>query len=624
MGRPFILFLFLVTTLVASPWQDEPDEPLSIPHILSIATYQDFSLSPDGKRVVVTASLLGTQNVYVISDPDERAEPLAKARGRDREPDWSEDGRHIVFSSDREEGWHLFVAAPDATEARQLTQHPGDDRTPRWSPDGKNVAFLSRLPGSETGWDVWTIPYEGGEARQLTRDPMDEQDPQWSPDGKWIAYTFRGGRHVNRRIGIVPAMPTDTAGPRELLPDGWEGDSFSPRWSPGGKQIAFVSDHDGMKTIYFISAQGGEPEPFIQSGYEETEPAWSPDGTEIAHISNREGNLRLTLTPVATRKSRPLTLGSGVHARPVWRRDGKTVVCFYEGPIYPNNIWAFHTQGGRGRMTENLPTDLDVRQLIHPELVRYTSFDDRTITGYLYLPPEAGADKPAPLIVHPHGGPTSQWKNGWHPFVQFLAQQGYAVFAPNVRGSSGFGLEFENLNDKEWGKGDLEDLIIGARELMGRPEIRSDRVGIWGVSYGGFLTLAAIGKYPDFFTCAVEAVGMPDLERLYRETNTEGRTYLERELGPLRGNLTLYRELSPVRNVDRIRIPLLSFHGEDYPLVPLSTKVPFLRALQKPGSHLTELIFKGDTARATYRFDVYPGSSRGYMEKILEYIRIYL
>jgi dipeptidyl aminopeptidase/acylaminoacyl peptidase len=622
--RRLLIFALLVLTLAAATWQDEPDEPLSIPHILSIATYQDFSLSPDGKRVVVTASLLGKQNLYVISDPDEPADPLAKARGRDREPDWSADGRAIVFASDREEGWHLFVTTPDGSGTRQLTEHPGDDRSPRWSPDGKHVAFLSQRPENETGWDVWTIPAEGGEGRRLTLDPMDEQDPQWSPDGNWIAYTFRAGRHVNRRVGIVPATPSDTVQPRELLPDGWEGDSHSPRWSPDGKQIAFVSDHDGMKTVYLTPIEGGEPVPFIQSGFEETEPAWSPDGSEMAHITNREGNLRLTVTTVATRESRPLTLGSGVRSHPVWSPDGERLVCFYEGPAYPKNIWAFGKQGGRSRMTENLPTDLDVRQLIRPELVRYQSFDERTITGYLYLPPESGTEKPAPLIVHPHGGPTSQWKNGWHPFVQFLAQQGYAVFAPNVRGSTGFGLEFENLNDKDWGKGDLEDLIIGTRELMARPEIRSDRAGIWGVSYGGFLTLAAIGTYPDFFTCAIEAVGMPDLEKLYRETNTEGQSYLDRELGPLRGNLTLYRELSPVKNVGRIKIPLLSFHGEDYPLVPLSTKVPFLRELQKPGFHLMELIFKGDTARATYRFDLYPGPSRAYMEKILEYIGIYL
>ena len=94
------------------------------------------------------------------------------------------------------------------------------------------------------------------------------------------------------------------------------------------------------------------------------------------------------------------------------------------------------------------------------------------------------------------------------------------------------------------------------------PKFRDERPGIWGVSYGGFLTLAAIVRYPEFFACAVEAVGMPDLEKLYTETTDEGRAYLDREINPLRGNLSLYRELSPVAEVGRVRTPLLSFHGE--------------------------------------------------------------
>jgi dipeptidyl aminopeptidase/acylaminoacyl peptidase len=200
-------------------------------------------------------------------------------------------------------------------------------------------------------------------------------------------------------------------------------------------------------------------------------------------------------------------------------------------------------------------------------------------------------------------------------------QQGYAIFAPNVRGSSGFGVEFEELNNGDWGRGDLKDLVAGVQDLVRRPEIRDDRIGIWGVSYGGFLTLAAIGQYPDMFTCAVEAVGMPDLEMLYRETNTDGLTYLERELGPLRGHLDLYRELSPVRLVDEMKTPLLTFHGEDYPLVPYSTKLGMLKALVERKYPFEELVFKGNQGRGVYRFDLYPQAGGFYMEKILEIFR---
>ncbi len=621
------LTVLLAIGLTAVGGRGQSDKPLSILHILHIPAFSDFALSPDGTKVAVTASAFGKENVFVIADPEERGVPAVgtEDRARYRQPDWSPDGKSLTFVSDREEGWHVFTAIPGTDETKQITRHQGDDRQPRWSPDGKHIAYLSQRLGGETGWDVWMVASEGGQPRRLTKHSMDEEGHRWSPDGKWIAYTFNAGRHVNRRIGLVSTEADEEPLARSVLPESWDGDSYSPRWSPDGQRLAFVSDQPGIATIYTVPVEGGEPEQLVDSNYEERDPAWNPKGTEIAHITNREGNLRLSITSIATRKTRLMTLGSGVRSHPQWTKDGEAVACFYEGPNYPRNVWLFQKSGGRSRMTNTLPEDLDVRQFIHPELVRYESFDGRNITGFLYMPPEASADNPATLVVHPHGGPTSQWKNGWHPFVQLLTQRGFAIFAPNVRGSTGFGLEFEDLNDKDWGRGDLEDLIIGARQLRRRPEIREDRAGIWGVSYGGFLTLAAISRYPDFFVCAIESVGMTDLEKLYRETNTEGRTYLERELGPLRGNLQLYRDLSPARDVDKIKTPLLTFHGEDYPLVPLSTKIPFLRALKvRPNYPLQDYIYKGDWARSTYRFDIYPGGSQLYMEKIFEFIKIYL
>ena len=263
--------------------------------------------------------------------------------------------------------------------------------------------------------------------------------------------------------------------------------------------------------------------------------------------------------------------------------------------------------------------------MVRPELVTFESFDEREISGFLYVPEDASPENPAPLLVRPHGGPTSQWVNGWHPFTQLLAQQGYAVFAPNVRGSTGYGVEFENLNDRAWGQGDLEDLMWGTRFVTERPEIRSDRTGIWGVSYGGFLTLAAIARYPDFFACAIEAVGMPDLEKLYRETTLEGTSYLDREIGTLRGNLELYRTLSPVRDADKVETPLLSFHGEIYPLVPYEAKKPFFDALRKkPDYPLLEYTFRSDHVRGTYRHDLHPEAAWAYVDKILEFLGIYL
>jgi dipeptidyl aminopeptidase/acylaminoacyl peptidase len=403
------------------------------------------------------------------------------------------------------------------------------------------------------------------------------------------------------------------------------GDSFGARWSPDGKRIAFVSDAEGYKTIYLMPAENGGPERLLPSTFETTNPAFSPDGRYLAFLENQEGERKVWIHDFETGRQRTLSLRNGTHSSPLWRPDGKAVLSLFEAWNYPRDVWAYELEGGRQRASDTLPPELDVRKMVRPELVRYASFDGREITGYLYVPEAASPEKPAALLVTPHGGPTSEWQNSWHPFVQLLVQRGYAVFAPNVRGSTGRGREFENLNDGDWGRGDLEDLILGTKRMMERPEIRDDRPGIWGVSYGGFLTLAAVTRYPDFYACAIEAVGMPDLETLYRETTEEGKSYLDREIGTLRGHLTLYRELSPVTQVARVRTPLLSFHGEIYPLVPYTVKQSFFDALrQRPQYRFQEFIFKGEEARATYRHDLYPEAAWAYVEKILEFLEIYL
>jgi dipeptidyl aminopeptidase/acylaminoacyl peptidase len=603
--------------------QIEPNELLTIPHILRTPVISSFALAPDGKRIALHISVLGTEAIWLLPGDGTPGASIPTTKGTaDRDPAWSPDGHALAFVSNRHRGFRLYVADEKGANARLLVRQENEVKQPRWSPDGSAIAYLSRADG-DSGWDLWLTPADGStDPKQLTRVPFDEEDPRWSPDGEHIAVSLGGGRHLTRRIGIVTARSGEISEP---LPDDWGADSFGVRWSHDGKKTVFVSDEPGHMTVYLLSTHGGAPERVLSSPYELTEPEFSPDGRFLAYLENQDGDTKLWTHDFETGRQRTLSLRNGTHTRPVWRPDGKAVLSLFEAWNYSRDVWVYPLEGGRERASDTLPPDLDVRKMARPELLRFPSFDSREITGYLYVPELATADKPVPLIVTPHGGPTSHWRNSWHPFVQLLVQRGYAVLAPNVRGSSGFGREFENLNDGDWGRGDLEDLITGAKRVMERPEIRDDRAAIWGVSYGGFLTLAAITRYPDFFACAIEALGMPDLENLYRETTEEGRAYLDREIGPLRGNLTLYRELSPVKDVSRVRTPLLSFHGEIYPLVPYSTKKSFFDVLrQRPDYRLQEYIFKGEEARATYRHDLHPEAAWAYVEKILEFLEIYL
>jgi dipeptidyl aminopeptidase/acylaminoacyl peptidase len=616
--------LALLAVLALEPFrQIEPVELLTIPHILRTPVISSYALAPDGKRIALQISILGTEAIWLVPGDGTPGTSIPTTKGTaDRDPAWSPAGRSLVFVSNRHRGFRLYIADEKGANARLLVRQENEAKNPRWSPDGSSIAFLSRAVG-DTGWDLWLTPADGSaDPRQVTRVPLDEEDPRWSPDGSRISVSFGGGRHLNRRIGIVQVQSAEI---REPLPENWDGDSYGARWSPDGKRLVFVSDQAGHKTIYLLSVDGGAPEPLLSSSFEATDPEFSPDGRFLAFLENRDGERKVWIHDFETARQRTLALRNGTHASPSWRPDGKAVLSLFEAWNYSRDVWTYSLDGGRERASDTLPPELDVRKMVRPELVRFPSFDSREITGYMYLPEGATPEKPAPLLVTPHGGPTSQWLNSWQPFVQLLVQRGYAVFAPNVRGSSGFGLEFENLNDGDWGRGDLEDLMIGVKHVMKRPEIRDERPAIWGVSYGGFLTLAAITRYPDFFACAIEALGMPDLETLYRETTDEGKAYLDREIGPLRGNLSLYRELSPSTSVSQVRTPLLSFHGEIYPLVPYTVKKAFFDTLrQKSDYQLQEFIFKGDEARATYRHDLHPEAAWAYVEKILEFLEVYL
>lgn len=626
MKRPAALGLAGLALLAASSGAQTigPDELLTIPYILKTPVISDFSLAPDGKRVALSISVVGKEAVWILESTDEPGAALATKEGwGERDVDWSPDGLALGFVSSRDGGWHVYVSDARGHRSRQLTSHAGEDKRPRFSPDGRELSYLSRRAATTTGWDLWKVPLEGGEPIRLTSEPFDEEDPRWSPDGKRIAVTLNGGHHDGRRLGVVDVATREM---HPLLPEGFGGDNQQPRWSPNGEQIVFVSDEPGVKSLFTVAADGSAPpKRLLDSPNELTEPAWSPDGRYIAYLQNEDGDVKLHLYDVEKKTSRRLTLRNGVHRQPTWRRDGTAVLALFEAWNYPRDVWAYPVEGGRERVSETLPPELDVRKMVRPELLRYESPDGTEITGYLYLPEGASAEAKAKLLVRPHGGPTAQWMNGWHPFTQLLVQRGYAVFAPNVRGSTGFGVAFENLNDGDWGRGDLEDLVAGTRLVASRPEVRSDRVGIWGVSYGGFLTLAAITRHPDLFACAVEALGMPDLEKLYRETTPEGRSYLETELGPLAGHLALYRELSPLARVADVKAPLLSFHGEVYPLVPYSVKREFVEALRnRPSFPLVELIFKDEEARATYRHDLHPSAAWAYVAKILEFLDVYL
>jgi len=216
--------------------------------------------------------------------------------------------------------------------------------------------------------------------------------------------------------------------------------------------------------------------------------AWSPDGRRIVLVVNRAGNAALHLIDTAGGDLSVLREGGGWHARPQWAPDGKWLTVEFESPITPPDIYRLDLAGdrlaGETRLTESRTPALQSAGLVTPQIVRYPSSDGTVITGFLYRPTRASAANRRPAIVYPHGGPADSWALVWSLRLQWLVAKGYAVLAPDYRGSTGHGQEFQRALYGAWGRVDTEDVLSAAGYLASLDWIDGSRLGVFGTSYG--------------------------------------------------------------------------------------------------------------------------------------------
>ena len=644
-----------VATQPARPGQlVEPDQQLALETTLGLPQALDFGVSADGRRVVLAATTRNRSTLFLTA-AGARPGVLTEGRRWDSAPRFVGDTMSVVFVSgrrprgDEEESGRLFRLAL-GEEPEPLTAPDLEARTPAVDPAGERIAFRGRrAPGDaadltpDSGWDIWLVSADGGVAEQLTDHPGDEGTPVWSPDGTRIAYSFASA--AGRGLAVL-AVNAGT-GPLILTAGSDRSVRGLPDWPPDGDGLTWASGTDcspecrdgGFDAVYFAPADGGgAPYPLLAPRRDLAEPRFRPARSaagelEIAWIEADRGSRRIhrsrlerdekgRWTPAG--RTRIVTRGAGVARGLRWSRDGNRLFALHEAPAFPRDVWSFPVTGGRERITDTLFADIDVRRFSRPERIEVERDDGVAVGAFLYRPaPPEGA--PAPLLVHVRGRAGDAWRNGFHPLVQLLTAQGYAVLAPNVRGTGGRGAAFAALNDGDWGVADLGDLVAlthAAREL---PDVSPDGACIFGVGYGGFLALGALARHPDLFACGVEAMGFADPRTLAQTLDPARRAFVERELGPVRGNLENYRRLSLNGEGAAVRAPLLSFHGEEVPETPFAAKRDFLAELRSRADYpLVELTFRGDTGRSVFRWETDRGANYAFLQKVLEFLSVHL
>lgn len=563
-----------------------------------------IDLSPDGSEIAFSWDRSGTNEICVAPLVGDRIYQLTEGSDRSVCPRWSPDGRSLAFLRDAggDERFQVWLMRRDGKRLRQLTaETSAAHREIAWSPDGTRIACVSNLGGKR--YRVEVIEVGSGARTALCDGTFGDSTPAWSPDGRWIAFSSRRESvRTNADLYLVPsaggaAIRLETRG-------GVDGDALEPHWSPDGRSIAYTTSIRGRYEIALAHLDGtavARTEILTNSIHDSTSPAWRPDGRGVVYLQARDSQLAARRVFVSSHADSPVADLPGVHAFVHVGPDSETLAFVHSSATRPHDVWVRHRRSVTPQpLTTSLSARVDPGTLVEPVHVRYPSADGREIPALVYVPfAEAvrGGGTP-PAIVHIHGGPTGQHLNWWDPISQWFAHRGYVVLAPNIRGSTGYGREFQEANRGDWGGKDLADVVAGVRWLGEAGVADPKRVGAFGGSYGGFMTLFALAREPHVWAAGVSYVGVVSWKTMHETTRGDLREYLEREFGDPVRDAERYRDRSPLTHARSITAPLLILQGANDPRVPQSEAEQVVAALRE--------------GRTTFDYHVYPDEGHGF------------
>ncbi len=553
----------------------KPPDGWNLSLVTSIERIRNHRLSPDGKTIAYIKDGETLSDIFLLPAGGGWPARLTTDRGLvaywdDEVPQWSPDSQRLAFVI----GGHVQVASARGGLPKKISDFAEGAFDPKWMPDSRGL--IVGVTRHEADQLVLTDK-DGSWPRALTTKPDgDHGDPQPAPDGGAVAFVFRPFDDLNCLAICVVELSTGAIRSVYGKP---KVRAWLPKWSPDGTWIAFISQEAGWNDLWLVKPNGEGLHQVTHGGADISDVEWAPDGKQIACTANRAGAFELCLVDPETGVLSEIRGGLGCHARPQWLPDGKSLTFEYESPVQPPDLYRIDLASRQvTQLTFSNPPAMSSNEMVLPERVSYKSFDGLEIPAFLYRPkrPNHGA------VLHPHGGPSSLYAAEWDEVAQYLVAKGYTFLAPNYRGSTGFGLEFEHANYNDWGKGDTQDCLHGARYLHGVLGIDPARLAIMGGSYGGYLTVCSLSRDPDYlFACGIAKYGDSNLISSWAQCKRELRLYTEIFLGHPAKNRQYYLDGSPIQDVANVKKPVLILHGLLDDVVPPEASEEWVEALKK-------------------------------------------
>lgn len=519
---------------------------------------EDIQISPDALFAVWSAR----QQLWIA--PISGATPayrLTYARGNNARPKWSPDGKQIAFVSDRGDHSFIGIYSFGRDAVRFLAPSVDRDSFPRWSLDGRQIIFI-RTPGlklkqpiipmAPVPWALWVADVTTGDARKIWQSTTDEN-------------------------GSLPRLTADASLHFVL-----------------GNRIVFASEQNGWNHLYSIAVTGGAVVALTPGNFDVKDVSLSADKTSILYSSNQDDADRRHIwrVPVTGGTPQSLTMSEGIEWEPIESGDGAYVFCLGSSATMPAMPYRIANKGLEIIARETLPSDFPSSELVPPKQVIFQSDDGVSIHGQLFVP--RGRTAAGPAVIFLHGGPIRQMMLGFHPLGyyhkayaenQYLASLGYVVLSVNYRRGIMYGRAFREAANAGWrGASEYKDIVAAAKYLQSLPIVDPHKIGLWGGSYGGFLTALALARNSDLFAAGVDLHGVHDWSAFLRRP--------EFPAAPDAAEAAkLAFESSPDASIATWRSPVLLIQGDDDRNVAFNQTVDLAQRLREQHVPFEQLVF---------------------------------